>query len=382
MPEQTIPYGLDATDRMVSARHVPRGLACGCRCPACQRPLVAHQGAVNAWHFQHTPDAHGASSACATAYETSIHRKAKDIILAAAAIRTPALFARHGDRVRQAIPPRSMIHKPLAAEAWLGEIRRRPDVLVETETGQMAVEIFYRHRCPPEKVAAFSQGNIAALEIDLSGCKPDIVEDEHALTALVLTSARRDWLFHPDKARLDAELGTEIAEQQRLAAQIAAAKQRGQREREAAEQAARDAERAAKAETQRRARAEAENAQQWQQIREARAREARLWEETRPIREAEAKRKAEADARTRAIIRDDANGTSQRCHICQKPYSPFGFGLPPKPAIWACRDHRAQLDAGRVRAGHVTDPVAYGVWHTFTPEGRMNELGHVRPFER
>jgi len=51
----------------------------------------------------------------------------------------------------------------------------------------------------------------------------------------------------------------------------------------------------------------------------------------------------ETAAKARALARDDANGTAQRCNVCGKPYSPFGFGLPPKIPVWACRDHRDSL---------------------------------------
>jgi hypothetical protein len=39
----------------------------------------------------------------------------------------------------------------------------------------------------------------------------------------------------------------------------------------------------------------------------------------------------------------DAAGTSQRCMICSKPNSPFGFGLPPRKPAWACGNHRAKV---------------------------------------
>lgn len=62
----------------------------------------------------------------------------------------------------------------------------------------------------------------------------------------------------------------------------------------------------------------------------------------------------EADEQAKAALaKADANGTSQRCAICGKPYSPFGFGfiqtgvLPRPPLKWACRDHRAEVDALR-----------------------------------
>jgi hypothetical protein len=339
MPDLTIPYGLDGDDLMVSARNVPRGAACGCRCPACERSLVAHQGASDrAWHFQHMPDAAGATSACATAYETSIHRKAKDIIMANTVIGTPVLMARYGDRVRQAIPPARVTYTPVAIEAWLGDIQRRPDVLVKTVNGMLAIEVFYRHRCPPEKIAAFAAGTVAAMEIDLSACSRDIVGDEMALAAMVLRSARRDWLFHPEKARLDAEFSAEIIEEERIRAEREAARLaaiwKAEQQRDEEREKNRQSYNAAVREVAKNKPLETE-AQKTERREKARD-ELLAWQE-------KAKRQAEAATKARGLARDDANGTSQRCAICNRPYSPFGFGMPPRIPIWACGEHRNHL---------------------------------------
>jgi flagellar biosynthesis GTPase FlhF len=284
------------------------------------------------------PDAIGATAACAAAYETAIHRKAKDIILGNSSIVTPALMARYGDRTRQAIAPKRTDYTPIAAELWLGDIRRRPDVMVETANGRLAIEIFYRHRCPPDKIAALVAGRVTTIEIDLSGCDRDVVSDETALTALVLRSARRNWLYHADKDRLDADFAAEVVEQHRLAAEREAVRrtEMAAAEKKRAEERARiDAE------------TEVERESRLAETREKEAAERVLFERKQAARRAsereESERKrAEVDvaAKVRWLARDDANGTSQRCHVCDKTYSPFGYGLPPKVPQWACREHR------------------------------------------
>jgi hypothetical protein len=47
---------------------------------------------------------------------------------------------------------------------------------------------------------------------------------------------------------------------------------------------------------------------------------------------------------------------SQRCHICERPHSPFGFGLPPQKPMWACATHRALVAATWVPAPYVPMP--------------------------
>jgi len=272
--------------------------------------------------------------------------------MANTAIGTPILRARYGDRVRQAIPPARVTYTPVAVESWLGDIQRRPDVLVETMNGMLAIEVFYRHRCPPEKITAFAVGTVAAMEIDLSACSRDIVGDEMALAAMVLRSARRDWLFHPDKARLDAEFSAEIIEEERIRAEREAARLaalwKSEQERAQERERHRQAYNAAVLEVDENMPLETE-AQRIE--REAKARELREQAEARRIqaeaeyaaRQAEAKRQADAAAKLRGLARDDANGTSQRCGVCNKPYSPFGFGMPPAIPIWACGEHRSHL---------------------------------------
>ena len=350
MADLTIPYGLTAENRMVNAMVVPRGAACGCRCPACQRPLIAHQGESDrAWHFQHEPDASGAATVCVNAYETSIHLKAKDIILAHTSLTIPALVARYQQQTKQLHPERQQSYLPRDKEVWLGDISRRPDVMVEVEGAPFAVEVFYRHACPPEKIADFATRDLTSIEIDLSLYAPLIVADEAALTRVVLGSAKRRWLFHSRQAEIDRDFAAECIEQERLAAEREAARQAV-----LAEQARQRAEEAAKAQA-------AERERQAQLSAEMAAKEAedrRRWSEQAAIDraqrvvEAEERRRLEALSaaeREAAVIaaslaRHDADGTSQRCMICQQPNSPFGFGLPPAPTLWACMGHRATVE--------------------------------------
>ncbi len=49
----TLFAGLDSTGQLRFIGDVPRGLACGCRCPVCGSALVAKQGAEKDWHFAH-----------------------------------------------------------------------------------------------------------------------------------------------------------------------------------------------------------------------------------------------------------------------------------------------------------------------------------------
>lgn len=70
-----VPFGL-RDGRMWSPRQVANGLACGCTCPACGSPLQAkNQGTRRRAYFAHHSD-----HACSGAYESAIHRMAKQLI--------------------------------------------------------------------------------------------------------------------------------------------------------------------------------------------------------------------------------------------------------------------------------------------------------------
>ncbi|UDQ98424.1 hypothetical protein AAEX28_15795 [Lentisphaerota bacterium WC36G] len=48
-----IPFAINDTNDIVFVDDVPRGKACGCRCPLCKEPLMARKGDINAHHFAH-----------------------------------------------------------------------------------------------------------------------------------------------------------------------------------------------------------------------------------------------------------------------------------------------------------------------------------------
>ena len=69
-------YALDESQALVHVDDVPKGLKCGCACPHCGAKLYAKNGGIiREHHFAHE---HGAE--CEGAYESSMHRLAKEIL--------------------------------------------------------------------------------------------------------------------------------------------------------------------------------------------------------------------------------------------------------------------------------------------------------------
>ncbi len=52
MADIELPFGL-RDDILVHISQVQQGLACGCVCPQCKKPLVARSGSVLVHHFAH-----------------------------------------------------------------------------------------------------------------------------------------------------------------------------------------------------------------------------------------------------------------------------------------------------------------------------------------
>ncbi len=72
--EHYIRYALDLNGQLVHVDNVPNGSKCGCRCPACNEPLIAkNNGTKKVHHFSHS-----SGKICEFAYETMLHLLAKE----------------------------------------------------------------------------------------------------------------------------------------------------------------------------------------------------------------------------------------------------------------------------------------------------------------
>jgi len=69
-------YALNAEGKPVHVDCVPKGRACGCKCPRCEGFLEARNGGkVRAHHFAHEDGAD-----CVGAVESAIHCLAKEVL--------------------------------------------------------------------------------------------------------------------------------------------------------------------------------------------------------------------------------------------------------------------------------------------------------------
>ena len=160
-------------NKIVGVDQVASGLACECVCSQCERPLVAAKGGVYRHHFRH----HADGSTCSGGQETALHMLAKDIVMRAASIRLPE------DEIRDIVMAE--------LEPILDEVR--PDVVIHTSTGRVAIEIAVEHRTGEAKVAKLAAMKLAAVEIDISVYRGVLMSAEE-LSEAVLSTAARHWL--------------------------------------------------------------------------------------------------------------------------------------------------------------------------------------------
>jgi hypothetical protein len=151
-----IPFAERRSDgRYVDAGSVPSGLACDCVCPECGDGLIARHArkSKRASHF-----AHSSEIACEKAFETALHKTAKQIL--ADEFEIALNFGQSGLR-----------HAIAWEESHIEKAVRdfKPDVLTRHSSGnQIAFEILVTHEVDLVKQEKIRQAKLTCFEIDLS----------------------------------------------------------------------------------------------------------------------------------------------------------------------------------------------------------------------
>lgn len=196
-PAALLPYGLSPDGRLMHVAEVPAGLACWCRCPRCGSPLVARKGTLVAPHF-----AHASGRACKGAWETTLHRLAKEVVCAAGELLLPEAAAGL-DGVREPVAAAQVFRcDAVETEVDLGGLR--PDIVLHRAGRMLAVEFAVTHFCEPEKVAELRRRELPCVEVDLSAVPRLATREAHARA--ILHEAPRRWLFNARIARAEARL--------------------------------------------------------------------------------------------------------------------------------------------------------------------------------
>ena len=155
---------------------------------------------------------HHVERECSGARETALHLFAKQVICQQLEVALPASHFEYD------------LGRMIAArqEVRLGGIV--PDVLVDFQIEQVAIEVWVAHQVPVEKILKFDELKLAAFEIDLRNYRFVDTSEEH-VRAIVLHEAERAWLFPPRqireaRERLRAQRLADVEQMQRQAIRV------------------------------------------------------------------------------------------------------------------------------------------------------------------
>lgn len=217
-----IPFGMK-NGILLHVSDVVSGLACGCTCPYCKAKLQANKGTSGkrVHHFSHDPASN--VEECQTAFETSIHLMAKQILEKQKNVIFPLLeltISMHDDEnyeyseTIEVVPKENRNFSQVELEKRLGDIR--PDIIAYTSSNlPILIEIAVTHFSGSEKKEKIRKMGLHAIEIDLSKINYFITESE--LTKLVIDEFKNKiWLSNPDaidaKEKLREKLDNKVRE--------------------------------------------------------------------------------------------------------------------------------------------------------------------------
>ena len=202
-----VPFGLKS-GRMVRVEEVPKGLSCGCVCPACGYALVAKakDSRHRRPHFAHYRDAD-----CRTGFETTVHKAAKQLIADRLHLCLPG-WDGDLDMPNPPILPddagfihqgRPVDYPPVRVPLVSVDLERSkgdytPDVSAHDAQGELLIEVRVSHAVDERKRRRVQSEGIRMLEIDLSrltlaqSLEPLVFERE-----VLENTANRIWISCP-----------------------------------------------------------------------------------------------------------------------------------------------------------------------------------------
>ncbi|MDF2435337.1 MAG: hypothetical protein JWP44_4968 [Mucilaginibacter sp.] len=203
-PDLRVPFG-ERNGRLYRPEQVASGLACACICPQCRTALEARnrqfEGRKTRPYF-----AHAVVTDCTGAYETAIHRMAKQILADAREILLPRWHLRdcrydyegRAHAVELDISPRRWAFDRVQLEVPFQ--RLRPDALLTEfrgETRQLMVEVHVAHAVDASKTAIARENHLPMIEIDLRDLEQSDLEEARLVHLVLFDQSNRRWVYHP-----------------------------------------------------------------------------------------------------------------------------------------------------------------------------------------
>lgn len=179
-------YAHNEKKELVHVDSVQKGLLCNCTCPHCNKPLIAkNRGKIRTHHFAHL---HGFT--CESAYETTLHLLAKEVLTEEKKLMFPITE-------NENFPSGQISFIDVEQEKNLDVFNIRPDAIGTMPNGEtVLIEFYVSHKVSGKKRDVILQNNLKCIEIDLNY----VEMDKSAIRKYLLTEYRyRSWIKEYDK---------------------------------------------------------------------------------------------------------------------------------------------------------------------------------------
>ena len=187
--EKRITFWLDKeTEKMKSIEEVESGQrACNCKCPNCWADLVAKKGEINIHHF-----AHASWVECVWAYESTMHKLAKEIMAEEKQIRLPGQWNRFDYK-----KGKKKRFDTIELELYMFGIK--PDAIGSKKDEIFLIEFAKTHFADFEKIDKIRQQQIECIEIDIGKCP---MNKEKLKRFLLDDDSDRKWIYQKPQSSI------------------------------------------------------------------------------------------------------------------------------------------------------------------------------------
>lgn len=200
---------------LISVHETRNGLDCNCMCPKCWVKLIKK------WHWESRVQwkrrahfAHYTEIECEWAYESTIHKLAKQIISNDKELFLPSYTSNEWFFWRGSLSAKRVIFtKWVRIEENQSLLDRRPDAIWVLENGaEIWIEFAYSHFISWEKLRIIIQNWIECIEVDLRW-----IEMDELRSFLIEQSSWRKWINHPSgEVELQRTMSEQANEQNKL----------------------------------------------------------------------------------------------------------------------------------------------------------------------
>lgn len=204
------------SNRIVSIYEVMNGIKCNCRCPDCNKPLIAKNKNKKAneplLHGQKEAHfAHFDGSECEYANETAIHLLAKEVLLESKTLLLPQLPSYGKSLIKSCLMKFDWCKEEAIVKTDDSYIK--PDIILTKQKQDLFVEFYKTHSVDDNKVSQIKKLNVSCIEIDVNGIEPlkDGKPNKHGLIQLFESKLfSKTWLHNRKLEKLEKRRESKI----------------------------------------------------------------------------------------------------------------------------------------------------------------------------